>query len=222
MITEDRPDKGSVAAPGMGERYPEIVSLKMEVERIMGRRLVTPSDFMELMHRIDEAHAGHVGLTTIKRIWDYVSNSNMPRKDTLSVFARFAGYDGWDGFCEDLRRRSGEESGFLDGKHLSPSDISEGDAVEIGWPPNRYCLVRCTGSGCFKVEKSVNAKVLSGDTFRASLFCIGQPLYVSDLRRADGSEWRSYVAGTRSGITSLRLFKSGKVKRHFKGKKVKR
>ncbi len=187
----------------MEEYYPEVESLKLAIEEKMGRKIRKPGDFGDLACKIADETGSHVGVTTIKRLWGYIGSDSRMREDTLSVFARFVGCADWQGFCADVREKAGVDSAFLTGRQVSAADLANGDCVEIGWLPDRYCLVRHMGGGCFVVEKAVNGKLRVGDTFRASLFCVGQPLYVTDLVQSGGSSV-SYVAGIKNGLTLVR------------------
>ena len=123
----------------------------------MGKRLVTPADFTDLVGAIEHDTGVHVGITTVKRLWGYVSNDSRLRDGTLSVFARFVGYRDWTAFREAVREAAGTDSEFLTDRQITASGLAVGDRVELGWQPDRYCLVRHDGGGRFTVEKSVNA-----------------------------------------------------------------
>ena len=190
----------------MEEFYPEIESLKPAIEAKMGKRLVTPADFTDLVGAIEHDTGVHVGITTVKRLWGYVSNDSRLRDGTLSVFARFVGYRDWTAFREAVREAAGTDSEFLTDRQITASGLAVGDRVELGWQPDRYCLVRHDGGGRFTVEKSVNAKLHPGDTFTASLFCLGRPFYVTDLAQPGGRH-ASYVAGEKHGLTLVKVVK---------------
>ena len=164
----------------MEEHYPETESLKAAIEAKMGKRLSTPADFTDLVAAIERETGEHVGITTVKRLWGYIGNDSRMREGTLSVFARFVGYADWTAFCVDVRERGGTDSSFLTGRQVLASSLAVGDCVEIGWLPDRYCLVRHGG--------------------------VGRPLYVADLVQADG-RYASYVAGERNGLTLVRVMK---------------
>lgn len=172
----------------------------------MGKRLVTPADFTDLVVDIEHETGLHVGITTVKRLWGYIGNNNRMREGTLSVFARFVGYADWSAFCAGVRERGGEESSFLTERQVPASSLAVGDSVELGWLPDRYCLVRHVGNGRFVVDEAVNCKLRVGDTFWAQLFCVGRPLYVTDLVRP-GGRCASYVAGEAHGLTLVRVRK---------------
>ena len=188
----------------MEKFYPEIEALKLDIEQKVGRRLATPSDFSMLTGLIFRETGCNVGLTTVKRLWGYIDNNSRMRCAILSIFTQFVGYSSWDDFCEAVHSGKGIESSFLTGRQVAAADLAEGALVEIRWLPDRYCLLRNTGGDSFVVEKALNCKLQIGDTFRASLFSIGHPLYVTDLVQ-DGNRYASYVAGTKHGLTLVRV-----------------
>ena len=49
----------------MEEFYPEIESLKPAIEAKIGKRLVTPADFTDLIGAIEHDTGVHVGITTV-------------------------------------------------------------------------------------------------------------------------------------------------------------
>lgn len=167
----------------MQEHYPEIESLKLAIEAKAGGKLATPADFSRLTVLIERETGCHVGLSTVKRLWGYIDCSSRLRDGTLSIFARFVGHKDWTDFCAAVRDNAGTESSFLDGRQVSSTDLAAGDLLEIGWPPDRYCMIRNMGGNRFVVEKAMNGKLHAGDEFSASLFCLGEPLYITGLAR---------------------------------------
>ena len=65
-------------------------------------------------------------------------------------------------------------------------------------------MIRHMGDNRFVVEKAINGKLHAGDEFSASLFCLGEPLYITGLTRQGGRP-TSYVAGIKHGLTLIRI-----------------
>lgn len=188
----------------MQEHYPEIESLKLVIEKKKGGKIATPTDFGQLTSMILRETGFHVGVTTIKRLWGYIDNNNRMRESTLSIFARFVGYRDWDDFCTTVHNNEGTESSFLSERQIISTNLAVDELVEIGWLPDRYCLIRHIGGSRFVVEWAMNCKLHAGDTFCASFFSKGHPLYITDLSQ-NGSRQVAYVAGTRHGLTLARI-----------------
>ncbi|MDO4159332.1 MAG: hypothetical protein Q4D41_02630 [Prevotellaceae bacterium] len=182
----------------------EIECLIKDVERKMGKKLVSPNDFKELIDCISKKSSQNetLGITTIKRLWGYVENEHKYRFYTVSVLARFIGYKDWADYCENLRMQGNTDSDFLTDRQIKSEDLHEGDLIEIGWIPDRRCVLCYLGNDTFRVESEENSKLSAGDTFKAVLFCLDSPLYVSSLNCSRGNGL-SYVAGKNHGLTLL-------------------
>ena len=71
------------------------------------KKLLTPSDFDLLAASIAKESHDRISLSTLKRVWGYVNNKHRLRNETLSILARFVGYNDWTDFCK-------AHSGFVD------------------------------------------------------------------------------------------------------------
>ena len=185
---------------------PEIIALRKDIERCMGRTLQTPSDFEYLIDRIWEKQHQVFSLSTIKRLWGYVSCNGQPRLSTLNTLSQFLGYDDWNAYLTALDQRTENESDIFKGEGICTADLSVNDLIQVAWLPNRQCTFRYLGNNRFKVTESIHAKLQIGDTFDAIAFIIGKPMYLSNLKRQD-STTTSYVAGKKNGITSVQIVK---------------
>ncbi len=177
-------------------------ALKELVEKKCGKALVSPGDFVELVSLIQKAKIGHVSLSSVKRFWGYVSYPHSFRQETLSIFSRFVGYKDWTDFCESYRREH-VESEFFSEQMIQGVDLEVGDKLELGWRPDRCCVVEYLGENTYKVVKAERCKLKVGDTFKTGMFCIGQALLATNLDRGDGHK-KCYIAGRDYGLTLLR------------------
>ena len=73
-----------------------IFLLKKEVENKMGFSLKAPTNFDALISRVLKETGETLSISTIKRLWGYVSQSSTPRLSTLSILSRFVGYRDFD------------------------------------------------------------------------------------------------------------------------------
>lgn len=183
----------------------EIYSLLRRVERRLGRPVKSPTDFDLLSLRISDTISEHISPTTLKRLWGYINTNHTPRYSTLSILARYLGYDDYDDFKAKYALPI-DESGFISCNSISPEHIAIGDRIEICWQPDRRCVVIYNGANSFTVQESFGAKIVAGDTFTALNFMVGHPLYISNLRHG-GEAPKSYVAGSTHGLTRIMLLK---------------
>lgn len=78
---------------------PYITLLRNRVEQKAGFSLQTPKNYEELKSLIED-QGQSIGLTTLMRLWGYVSSKGKPAMYTLSVLSRFVGYEDWNDFCK--------------------------------------------------------------------------------------------------------------------------
>lgn len=182
---------------------PEIITLRKDIEQHIGRSLQSPSDFEYLIDRIWQKQHQVFSLSTIKRLWGYVSSNGQPRLSTLNTLSRFLGYDDWNAYLTALEQRTENESDIFKGEGICTADLSVNDLIRVSWLPNRQCTFRYLGNNRFEVTESIHAKLQIGDTFDAIAFIIGKPMYLSNLKRQDETT-TSYIAGKKNGITSVR------------------
>jgi hypothetical protein len=181
-----------------------IFLLRKEVETQLGFSLNTPSNFDSLILRIKDTTGEYISLSTLKRLWGYVEYKQRPSLSTLSILARFAEYRDWNDFCEKKQGGQLDNSGFISKDDERMTELHPGEELGVEWHPDRYCHIRCEAPGRFVVISAYNSKLQPGDTFTASVFAVGHPLYMSNFCR-DGSSMPPYVAGAKAGLTSVKL-----------------
>lgn len=83
------------------------------------------------------------------------------------------------------------------------TELRMGDKLRLTWQPDRVCDVDYLGDLSFRVIASENTRIQPGDTFQCSLIVEGEPLYLDNLRKGDGSfstEPIAYVCGKKTGV----------------------
>lgn len=183
-----------------------LIRLRKAIEEKAGRKAKSPADFNFIALQIKKEVGESVSLSTMKRIWGYVSYNSQPSKFTLSIMSRFLGYPDWPSFCSHSENSSFVESEDLSEKVINAADITPGTIVEIEWRPNRYCKLECIGKRQFKVLESQNSKLFPGNIFKTELFGYGLPFYVTELQQKY-DEGRIYIAGRHHGLTSIKVNK---------------
>ena len=149
-------------------------------------------------------HGCPISTSTLKRLWGYVKGYGNTRRYTFDVLCRYAGKGSWTDFVQSLNDTDAQ-SDFYGAKLLRSDSLAVGDCVEVTWQPNRHCLFRYLGGNGFVVERSENAKIDVGDSFRCEVFRHGQPLYLDEVCHK-GSRLAAYVCGANDGV-SLRVFR---------------
>lgn len=184
-----------------------IECLRQDVERKVGRSINTPSDFnflyLEICRELNDAPS----ISTLKRMWAYVKNTSSRSLSTLNILARFIGYRDWNDYLESLMRDKRVESGFLSANSILSSNLRVGDCVVCTWNPDRRIVAEYMGENRYRVKEAEQCKLQVGATFSALIFTKGLPLCVTGVEY-EGSKFGDYVAGEKTGLTSLNYIPS--------------
>lgn len=174
--------------------------LRMLVEKVAGRRIVTPRDFDYLSMRILDSTRMYVSAMTLKRFWGYLGDryQTSPSRYTLNALAQYAGYINWESFCT-TGDKSTEHSNFLPNDCIRSSSLKRNDRIELMWYPDRRVIINYEGLGMFKVAESINSKLSSGDTFMCDCIIDGEPLHLYCLVH-EGNAPTNFVCGNVGGI----------------------
>ena len=190
----------------MNKNAPEILALRLDIERELKRRIRTPYDFEFLAGVVWERLHENISPTTLKRLWGYIDGADTTRRTTLCLLSRFLGYEDWEAYLAALATRTDVESEAFAGEGLNIDDLQAGECVEVTWLPNRRCVFRYEGDAHFVVTEAENAKLHVGDRFEAACFIIGKPRYIDRLVRGDEKP-TAYVAGAKNGLLTARKVK---------------
>lgn len=178
--------------------------LRTDIETALKKKLQTPKDFEYLRERIYARLHILVSRTTLMRLWGYVDEEVTPRKGTLDILSRFLGYQDWESYQENASLPKGQQSSPVMSRKLNVnSDLYIGERLRLTWQPDRVCDVEYLGELSFRVIASENTRILPSDTFQCSLIVEGEPLYLDNLRKGDGSssaETIAYVCGKKTGV----------------------
>lgn len=185
------------------KQSPEIVSLRADIERLMGRQMRTPADFDWLNLRIWETCHEYLSPTTLKRLWGYINGAETPRHTTLCILCRLLGYTSWEEYVESLSTRNEEESESFSGNGIRADELQIGECLEVAWRPNRRAVLRYEGGNRFTIVEAENSKLHVGDTCNAVCFLLNRPMYLDNLVQETQSP-KTYVAGKRHGLTYVR------------------
>ena len=187
----DRRDKTNEGSKAL------LARLRLEVERKIGRQLVTPTDFELLLKNLP--HDTPLSMSTLKRLWSYVTYNHAPRESTLSVLCQFIGYRDWQHYVQCYHYLA--DSDFFPVIHTA-SDIPTLMEVELRWEPDRRCVIQKLRNGRFRVVSVENGKLQVGDEFSTMWLSLGMPMIASGLTRS-GHALPLYIAGKKNGLTAI-------------------
>lgn len=174
-----------------------IAALRRAVERRLGHGVNTPSEFSRLSLEIEQRTGRTMSVSTLMRMWGYVSSNVKPNMTTLDVLAVYVGYRDYSSFAsgDDV---DGSDEVMADHVNVD-KELNARDHVLLRWQPGRECLVRYMGNGQWVVERSEHTKLAVGDTFTCHLIVQGHPLYLDNLVHQSMPP-RCYVCGQHNGV----------------------
>ena len=190
----------------MNKNAPEIIALRHQIEKKVGRAINSPSEFEFLSGAVWNQTGERISPTTFKRLWGYIDGTDSTRESTLRILSRFLGYKSFPDFCDSLSEEEVFQSDWIDGPRISASDLKKGDLVEVSWMPNRLCRFRFDGGMRFTVMESQNSKLQVGDRFECSMFIQGAPMYLNNYTRGLQAPV-AFVAGLKDGLISIRVLR---------------
>lgn len=177
-------------------------SLKEEIERSAGFQIRYPSDCERLSICIRDKINETIGVTTLKRLFGFVSDVKDPRISTLDILARFCEF-------EDFNQMKAGVAGLGDSDFEQEPDIivsrlDPGAVVSFEYLPDRKVKLLYLGNSRFRVEECKNGSLQINDILHISSFSINSPLTVTMVER-EGRNLGPYTAGKVSGISNLHL-----------------
>ena len=174
------------------------------IEARHGHKLHYNNDCNALSEHIFEVTGERLSVSTLKRMFGFVSLEVEPRKSTMDIIAQFIGYPNYELLINDIGKDT-KISQFSDIEEVITSDLKEGSQIKITYDPNRILILTYLGNEYFIVNKSLNSKLCKGDKIRVSHFVKGFELIVSDVIR-DNTSIGSYRAAKSGGLTSIEFF----------------
>lgn len=180
------------------EKSPQIEYLKKEIiKAFLGSD--SPEGFTSFSALSSDIYARlneRISESTLKRLWGYVSMNPKPRLSTLDILSRYAGRQDFKELSEELR----DSSDFFTSTKVRCRDLEEGCILTVGWHPERRVRLLHHKGTEFEVLDGGSSKLCEGDLVCIQEFIVGQPLYVSNIRRGE-MVFECYVAGKRMGIS---------------------
>ncbi len=188
------------------ENDSRIDTLRRLVCEAAGCEARTPGDFYTLTAFVEGRTHEPIGLTTVKRFWQYGGMSSTPRRSTLNLLARAIGYRSYDDFCEHHGDDTPSSDPIL-GQGIKVADLLPGEYLMLRWNPGREVVVEYLGNSTFRVAMSEGSKLQADDTFQAAFFALGHPAMLANIIHGESS-WPLYEIGQLGGLTLVRRLPS--------------
>ncbi len=196
----------SLHPENMNQTNQNIDALKRLVCEAAGCQANTPGDFYTIMAFVESRTRESIGLTTVKRLWQYAGLSSTPRTATLDVLARSIGYRNYADFAAHYGQ-GGDSSNIVLGGGVKAGELPLGERLMLRWSPGREIVIEHLGNQTFRVVSSVASKLAVGDTFQAAFFALGHPAMLANVIHGESS-WPLYEIGQQGGLTMARRLPS--------------
>lgn len=182
----------------MGIMPEQICALKRAVEDQYGQSLCSPTDFNGLCDQLRHTLGESLSMSTLKRLWGYVTGYASVRVSTLNTLSHYVGCRDWQEFCETLDQP--DVSSFPSGDVIALSILKVGDNIEVTWYPGRRIVVQYLGQGRMRVTESLRSKLTVGSTFSCVGMVNGERLTLTQVEIPGTDKALTYVCGRAGGI----------------------
>ena len=173
----------------------------------LGSTPATPTEFCEAIMKIRKKTGRSISLSSVKRIWGYVSYDSFPSATILNTLAQFNGFKSWDTFLLGDNGSVSDDSAFIEESVVSAEKLHEGDRLLLQWGKDKSCELEYLGQYRFRINRSRNIKLQPGDRCKINIICLRHPIFVSEIER-DGMHIPAYIGARKGGITSITLIKA--------------
>lgn len=172
--------------------------LRDKIEDKAKRKMNVPRDFAWLSEMLEKTTRQRVSASTLRRFWGYVNEGVTASRYTKDVLAHFLGYADFEEF-KSQQCSGDEQSQPLLGEQICSDDLFDGQMLKLSWLPDRTCIIRHDGNGCFTVVEAKNTRISEGDTFECHLFINHEPAYLNAWRHGNEKPV-TYAIGKKNGI----------------------
>ena len=192
---------------GIESTSPKIAALRLGVEKEFHKIPKVHNDFVELGEAIESKIKKHISETTLERVWNYSNRGyNTITLHTLNLLCQYIGKKDWQDFCDSLAEEGIIDSDMFECVAIKSKDLKIGDKLQIGWMPDRLCIVEYVGDNRFVASECNNSTMQPGDSFQCLEFILNQPVNMDNFIKSGKESNRNlrYVAGKVNGITTLK------------------
>lgn len=198
---------------GIKSSVPQIKMLRLEVEKKFGKKCEVPSDFVGLTDQIELILKQHISPSTLERVWNYSTREQCAiSMHTINILCEYIGCSDWTTFCKSLNESGVIDSEMVEGEYIPGNSLLIGDRLEIGWLPDRKCVIEYLGEYKFRAIHCENSTMQAGDTFKCVEFMKNQPAIMDEfIQSGDPDQFpKRYVAGKHHGLSFISILKPEK------------
>lgn len=181
--------------------------LLLEAANKFGRQPEVPADFIALADSIKSALRHHISPSTLERLWNYSTRTaSSVSVHTLNLLCEYVGKKNWKVFCSSLNETGLIDSDMIEDKAIFSNSLNPGERLEIGWLPDRKCVIEYLGEYKFKAIQCENSTMQPGDTFKCIEFIKNQPAIMDEFTPfgESGESYKRYTAGKYHGLSFIK------------------
>ena len=158
-----------------------------DIKKKSGLLFDKAGDFDILSSVIGKETGRSIGVTTLKRLFNYIDDSRKASEYTLNTIALYLGYESWAKYCSTKNIES--EWNYTD-EAVYIQDLEVGNQVSIEYLDRKivFSVISHDGMKVLKVESSENSSLNIGDI-----------LVVHKIRKGDILEAKKVIRGERQG-----------------------
>lgn len=176
-----------------------IRTLINRIETRFGHSLTSTKDFCALSDDIYKVTGDMLSVSTLKRLFGRFGTRLAPRQSTLSIAARYLGYNDWEEFTLSMSESGLVESDFRPINAIKLDTLPTGSELSISWLPNREIKVRYLGDHKFRIIEAHNTKLNRDDIIEIALLAQNEPMFISKIIRSE-KYFTGYLAGQLHGV----------------------
>ena len=151
----------------------------------------------KLLHAIRTETGETLSANTVKRLVGLLDYDGRPRQTTLTIVARYLGFDSYAELVDFIERSS---SGFnVPDSLIDVSLLPENTRIRMEWRPDRHLIVCHEGGGWCRVAEASRSKLQEGDRLRLTHIGRNFPLRVAEVVR-QGRSLGNYTAAPEVGL----------------------
>ena len=178
-------------------------ALKVKIEERFGKKLRYTSDLDALAQAIVDETKEPIGVSTLKRMFGFVSQTVTPRLSTMDIIAQYCGYPNYKLMSHDLGTDI-EISDFTEVQEILSSQIEEGAMLQLTYDPGRVLVLTYIGDNYYIVNESQKSKLQKGDKLKITHLTKGFELVAGEVIR-EGKNLGSYTSAKQGGLTSIEI-----------------
>ncbi len=169
-----------------------------DIKTKSGLKFDKTTDFSVLSTKIFKATGRTIGITTLKRLFNYIDDNRNTSNYTLNTIAIYLGYDSWIDYSSVKETHS--EWGYKDDA-IYISNVPPDTKIRLEYLDRKVvvCVAEYQGTRVLKVVESHNSSLAIGDILFVHKIKIGEILEAEKVVR--GSMTGNYK--TRAEITSI-------------------